>query len=91
MQAGAPVAMPSRDVTPPFGTSLQTYREQTGRIAVPTPADDDITLTPAQQRGLGRALKAAWHWGRYVLLPGGGIGLWKGIEAIINAVRHAGH
>lgn len=92
LQAGAPVAMPQRDPTPPFGTSLQTYREQTGKIAVANPADDDdVTLTPAQQRGLAKVALKAWHWARWVLLPAAGGGVLKAIEAIVNAVRHAGH
>jgi hypothetical protein len=89
LQSGAPVAMPGRDQTPPFGTSLQTYREQTGKIAVAAP--DDVTLTPAQQRGLAKIAISVWYWARWVLLPAAGGGVLKAIEAIVNAVRHSGH
>lgn len=91
LQAGAPVAMPGRDQTPPFGTSLQTYREQTGKIAVANPAEDDASITPAQQRVLFKVLKDTWHWARWVLLPAAGGGLLKAIEAVVTAVKHAGH
>jgi hypothetical protein len=68
LQAGVMTTpMPARDPTP------LPYREQTGKIAVPAPAADDIVLTPAQQRGLVKVVVVVWKWGRWALLPAAGV------------------
>jgi hypothetical protein len=62
-----------RDPTPAYGTQLPaTYREQTGKIAVANPntGDDDMVLTPGQQRGIIKVAKVAWRVGRWPALAG---------------------
>jgi hypothetical protein len=75
MQAGM-----LRDPTPPMGTQLP-YREQTSKIAVAAPEPEDLSLTPAQQRGLVKVAKKVWLFGRWPALAagagGGAVALWQ--------------
>lgn len=81
-----------REVTTPPG-GAQAYRE-TGKIAVAAPDPEDVSLTPAQQRGLvlvaKRATNVAWKWGRWTLLPGAGW-LAKWLHELFSATKNIGH
>lgn len=91
MQVGAaPVPLPGRGDPTPQPLQLPPHREQTGKIAVAAPEPDDVTLTPAQQRGIARVAVIVWRWSKWVLLPVVG-GLVEWLRHLIAAMKHTGH